>query len=55
MNSENNKDVTKDYNLIDNTEESKVKIEYKMKITNTINKTDEMIDAEKKLTEELKK
>lgn len=49
MNYENNKNITEDYDLIDNTEE------YKIKIINTINKTDEMIEAEKKLTEELKK
>ena len=43
MSSKNNKNEAKDYDFSDDTEK------YKMKIVNTINKTDEMIEAEKNL------
>ncbi len=49
MNYEHNKNEAKDYELNDNTDK------YKMKLGNTIKKTDEMLEAEKKLIEELKK
>lgn len=49
MNSKNNENKAKDYDFSDSTDT------YDIKIVNTINKTDEMVDAEKKLTEELKK
>ena len=49
MSYKENENETKDYELDDSTDK------YKMKLGNTIKKTDKMIEAEKKLTEELKK
>ena len=49
MSYKENENETEDYELDDSTDK------YKMKLGNTINKTDKMIEAEKKLTEELKK
>lgn len=48
LNYKKNDNESNDYDLTDNDE-------YRIKIANTINKTDEMIEEEKKLTEKLKK